>query len=86
MLLIALWLASKDIRSLARKAAQVLSDVISACIGCICLSLDHLLLIFLPFGVEDANFEVLPPLTFLNYQLAVWALLRAFRLLSLFLV
>ena len=86
MLLIALLLASKDVWSLARKAAQVLCDVVSACVGCICLSLNHLLLIFLPFGVEDADFEMLPPLTFLDYQLAVWALLRAFRLLSLFLV
>ena len=86
MLLIVLLLASKDVWSLARKAPQVLRDVIGACVGCICLSLDHLLLIVLPFGVEDADFEMLPPLTFLDYQLAVWALLRAFRLLNLFLV
>ena len=86
LLIAALLLASKDVWSLARKAAQVLRDVVGACVGCICLSLDHLLLVLFPFGVEDADFEMLPPLTFLDHQLAVWTLLRAFRLLSLFLV
>ena len=72
---------AEDVWSLTREAAQVLGDVIGARVGCIRLPLDHLLLILLPLGVEDANFEVLPPLAFQDHQLAVWALLRAFGLL-----
>ena len=86
MLLIILLLATKDVWALACKAAQVLRDVIGACIGRICLPFDHLLLVFLPLGIEDADLEVLSPLAFLNNKLAVGALLRAFRLLSLLLV
>ena len=87
LLLDLLWLhfllATENIRPFVSKATQVLSDIISACKGCICLPLDHMLLFLFPFGVEHAHFEVLSPFNLLDNWLTVRALLRSFRLWNL---